>query len=254
MGCLSSANRRILSEAGGVLPSLLERFLTSPDHRNGFEKSIRGTEGELALQIYKPLIFYEVAAFNDPLHCSAIGDLFKVLYVLPNKDALVDGFVGDQFQAFLASTKITMEHFNSLRKGLDTEITLKYLLPYQKENNVELNDGMVNAEDSNALLNVEEKNAEMLQINLDSPKSTTPVARKGKKAPSINFKKMFFGKAGVVSRSSFGGGNRVSWVGARSMEADLAVSSIGMSTDQFKILAPPLPIRRGKVKKTSSNK
>lgn len=259
MGICGSKHERILSTAEGVLPTILERYLSSKEHRLKFEESLEDTECNLVLQLFKPLIFFEIGVYTDRNSAGPLGDLYKTVYLIPHKDQLTEGFAGDIFTRFLDVEVAAVEDFSELRRGLDTEITLKFLLPYQKENNIVLVDGFTNVEEANLMTKVGENYEDVFRLasstaDAKPPKVAPRKFRPRNIIPSINFKKLAFGRVNASGSMRLSGDNRVSWLGMNSVSGNLDDRCISFTAANLKNLAPPHPPRRAPPPGLTKNK
>lgn len=115
------------------LPTLLERSLASEEFRIKFEEDLVGSEGELLLIVFKPLLYFELAVIKTPKAAKTFGHIFKNVYVIPNQAKLVNGNNGDMFKSFLEKNKIKPIHFRELKNELDIAISNQYLLSFAEK-------------------------------------------------------------------------------------------------------------------------
>lgn len=116
------------------LPTILERILINPDARGKFEVFVEGSVGELLLLIFRPLLYFELAAIKNRKSAETMGEIFKKMYILPHTKKLYAGETVAIFKNFAETRKVTAGSFRTLKDELDNYISRKYIIEFKKEN------------------------------------------------------------------------------------------------------------------------
>lgn len=148
-----------------VLPTLLERTVTNEEERIMFEEYIADTDGEFYLALFKPLLYFELAAFEQPKSSQILCKLYGQLYIAPNTNDLIQGPLSQCFDEFFNNPAATPSSFTALKEKLDKHISLKYLLTYKRQYLPESKD-VGNASVTNEELDIERKSQKVFSGTL----------------------------------------------------------------------------------------